>query len=57
MMKEEKEMNLEPHVHSQKQSRVGPMKSGHEFTGSSLDFDFYVIIFLFGFCRNKISVE
>lgn len=57
MMEEEKEMNLDPHAHSQKQSRVGPMKSGHEFTGSSLYFDFYVITFLSGFCRNKISVE
>lgn len=50
-------MNLDAHAHSQKYNRVGPVNSGHEFTGSLLHFDFYVITFLFGFCRNKISVE
>lgn len=34
--KVEREMNLDAYAHSQKQSRVGPMKSGHEFTGRLL---------------------
>lgn len=50
-------MNLDPHAHSQKQSRAGPVKSGNEFTGSLLYSDFYMTTFLFDFYRNKISVE
>lgn len=44
--KVEREMNLDAYAHSQKQSRVGPMKSGHEFTGRLLR-PFMITFFFF----------
>lgn len=52
-MKGEREINLDSYPHSQKQNRVGPMKSGHEFTRSLLYFDFYMITFCLAFVGMK----